>query len=242
MTALARVRARLAGEAGFTLVELLTAMVIGMVVVFAAFALMERSFSASTQVADRVDAIARGRTAMDDVTRQLRSQVCVAAKLPLLSATATSATFTTDLTDGSQPLKTERRTLTFAPAANGWSLTEQDHAMTAGPPTSSTVAWASTPTRSVSLITGIAPDGTTPFLQYFGYDNTKTPPEYKEFTSPLSAADLQNVTQIRVSFAVAPEHSSTSASRKATLTDQVVLPQADPNQGDPNKTTMAPAC
>lgn len=250
MTALARIRRRLASEAGFTLVEMLTAMVIGTVVVFAAFTFMERSFTASTDVADRVDAAQRGRVAMDAITRQLRSQVCVAAKLPLQAATATSATFTTDLTDGTPPKPTdspprygpEWRTLTFAPGAGGYTVTEQDYAMTAGPPLATTVTWASTPKRTTTLLTGAAQSGATPFLQYFGFDNSKTPPQFKEFTSPLSAADLSNVTQIRVTFVVRPAHTQSNANRGATLTDQITLPQADPNQTDPNKATVSPTC
>jgi prepilin-type N-terminal cleavage/methylation domain-containing protein len=237
-----RLRARLAAEAGFTLVEMLTAMVIGTVVLFAAFTFMERSFDASAEISDRVDAAQRGRTAMDATIRQLRSQVCVAAKLPLQSASATSVTFTTDLTDGSQPLKTERRTLTFAPATKGYALTEQDLAMTAGPPTSPTVTWATSPKRSVTLISGVAQDGSTPFLQYFGWDNSTTPAQFKELTSPVAAADLSDVTQIRVTFAVSPEHGLSPGSRGATLTDQITLPQADPNQGDPTKTSVSPTC
>ena len=39
--------------------------------------LLDRSFTASGQIADRQDALQRGRQAMELMTRQLRSQVCV---------------------------------------------------------------------------------------------------------------------------------------------------------------------
>jgi type II secretory pathway pseudopilin PulG len=232
MTLAARTRARLAGEDGFTLVELLTAMVIGMVVVFAAFALMDRSFSASTQIADRVDAAQRGRTAMDDVMRQLGSQVCVGSTLPLQSATSNAVTFTVDLTDGSKPLSAQLRTLTFASVGGAYTLTERDVAMTSGPPS---LAWAATPKRTVTLLAGAQQNGTNAFLRYFGYDTTKTPPQLKEFTSPVAPADLPKVSRIQVEFAVKPAHSSSSIARGTTLRDQMVLPQADPNQIDPTK-------
>jgi prepilin-type N-terminal cleavage/methylation domain-containing protein len=117
MTRLQRLRARVAGQAGFTLVELLVGMTIGMVVVFAAFTLMERSFVAANDIADRADAAQRGRIAMDAVTRQLRSQVCFSGQLPLLAGSANSIDFVTDLGDGTT--SPERHVLTFRHMGHG---------------------------------------------------------------------------------------------------------------------------
>jgi len=52
---------RLADESGFTLVELLTAVVIGMVVVLAAFMLLDRSVASSSQIVMREETLQRGR-------------------------------------------------------------------------------------------------------------------------------------------------------------------------------------
>jgi Tfp pilus assembly protein PilW len=234
-----RLRARLAGEAGFTLVELLTAMVIGMVVIFAAFALIERSFLATNEVADRVDAAQRGRIAMDLVTRQLRSSVCVSGQLPLSAGSATSVTFVTDLGDGT--LAPERRTLTFTNGANGYTLTESDYLMTSASG-AVPVVWAASPVRTKTLLTGVAQTGTTPFFRYIGYDATTTPPSEYTLNSTLVPDDLDNVTQIGVAFTVSPAHASSAASRGSALSEQVSLPQADPNLTDPNKTAVAPTC
>jgi Tfp pilus assembly protein PilW len=237
VTRLQRLRARLAGEAGFTLVELLTAMVIGMVVVFAAFTLMERSFVAANDVADRADAAQRGRIAMDALTRQLRSQVCFSGQLPLLAGSADSIDFVTDLGDGTT--SPERHVLTFTNATNGYTLTETDYPM-ASANGATPVTWG-TP-RTKTLLTGVARNGTTPFFQYLGYDATTSPPTVTTLNSPLVSDDFGGVTQIAVSFTVTPAHAQTRASRGSTLSERVAVPQADPNLTDPNKPTVSATC
>jgi len=234
---LRRAHARIAGEAGFTLVELLTAMVIGMIVVFAAFTLMGRSFSAATDVADRAEAAQRGRIAMDTVTRQLRSQVCVAGTLPLLSATASSVDFVTDLGDGTT--SPERHVLTFTSGTNGYTLTETDYPMTSANG-ATPVTWGAPKTKT--LLTGAAQNGATPFFQYLGYDATTTPPSVTTLNSPVAATDFDTVTQIAVSFAVTPAHAQTRSARGSVLSEQVAVPQADPNLSDPNKPTVSATC
>ena len=241
MSLLARIRARLSGEAGFTLPELLAAMVIGGVILTAAATIMQRSFFASNQIADRVESVQRGRHAMDMVTRQLRSSVCVGSTLPLLAGSASSLTFTGDLTNGSAALPTQKRVLTFAPGTTGQTLTQTTYAMTAGPPTSTTVTWGTTGTTS-TLLTGAVNDGSSPFFEYWGWDTALTTPVFRQLTAPLSAADIARVTEIRINFAVAPEHASTHSDVGTTLNDRITLPQADPNQTDPNKKTVTPTC
>ena len=65
-----------AEERGFTLIEMLTAMSIGVIVSFAIFSLVEVTMRRSADISNRVDTTQRARTAMDQITRQLRSQVC----------------------------------------------------------------------------------------------------------------------------------------------------------------------
>ena len=104
--------ARLRDERGFTLIELLVAMVIGMIVLIAAFMVLDRTISASGQVADRSEALQRGRQAMELITRQLRSQVCVGTTKPIVSGTDTSVSFYADLSDGSDADQASARSAT----------------------------------------------------------------------------------------------------------------------------------
>jgi prepilin-type N-terminal cleavage/methylation domain-containing protein len=235
VTALARLRRRLAAEDGFTLVEMLTAMTIGTIVTFAAAGLLTRAFVASNEVSDRVDAAQRGRVAMDTVTRELRSMVCFSGITPIVAGSNTSMTFVTDLSDGS--VSPERHVLTFA---NG-TLTDAVYQMTSANG-ATPVTWAASPRTTTTLLTGAAQNGSAPFFQYLGWDASTTPPTTPALNSPLATADLDNVTQIVVSFGVLPAHSSTASMRGSVLTEQVGVPQADPNLTDPNKTTVSQTC
>ena len=71
-----RMMHRLRREDGFTLPELLTTMAIAMIVSLATFTLIEIVMKRSGEVCSRVETTATARTAMDQITRQLRSQVC----------------------------------------------------------------------------------------------------------------------------------------------------------------------
>ena len=56
-------------ESGFTLIKLLTSMAIGMILLFAAFMLLDRSTALTKQITDRQDAVQRGRQAMELMVR-----------------------------------------------------------------------------------------------------------------------------------------------------------------------------
>ena len=87
-------------------------MVIGMIVLMAAFMVLDRTITASGQVADRSEALQRGRQAMELVTRQLRSQVCVGTTKPIVSgptpASASTPTWAT------ARRRSSKRTLTYS--------------------------------------------------------------------------------------------------------------------------------
>lgn len=83
-----RLRRRLAGQAGFTLVELLVAMSTGLVIVFGAFSLIDLATRTTTQVRDRVDATTQGRSAIENLVQELNSG-CVTSQIsPVQSATS----------------------------------------------------------------------------------------------------------------------------------------------------------
>ena len=60
-----------------TLMELMTAITIGMIVMFAMFALLDNTVRMNTNAMAKTDAMQRGRLAMDTMTQELRSQVCL---------------------------------------------------------------------------------------------------------------------------------------------------------------------
>ena len=98
---------RLRSQDGFTLPELLTAMAMGTIILLGAFGLLDTAMRRTSETQLKVEATQRGRQALDLVTRQLRSQVCLDTATPaVLEATPTSVTFYADLSNGSGAVDT----------------------------------------------------------------------------------------------------------------------------------------
>jgi prepilin-type N-terminal cleavage/methylation domain-containing protein len=103
-------------EGGFTVVELLVAMVVLSIVAFGAMTLIEVVMRQGRGVVDRTEAAQRGRLVLDQMTRQIRSQVCLNATTQgLISAAPNSISFYADLSaEGTSPRK---RTLEYRPSS-----------------------------------------------------------------------------------------------------------------------------
>jgi hypothetical protein len=208
-----------------TLPELLLSMIIGTVVLFAAFGLLDATIGASAKVDGRVDAIQRGRVAMDTIVRDLRSQVCLPSTDPavtpvgsLRAGSDNSVDFYADLGDGSASRPTQRRVLTFSPTAN--TITE-------------TVYGATTTTRT--LLTDVYQDGPTPVFSYFGWNGTTAAREATTqlpATTGLATTDLDKVARITIAFRVRRAGGGT-ASTAVAMQDDVYRRAFDPNLTDP---------
>jgi type II secretory pathway pseudopilin PulG len=72
-----RLKERLKDERGMTLVELLTAEMIGGIVITAAIMLVVISFNGSQRVSDRVNSLAQGRILAAQLDQRISSQVCL---------------------------------------------------------------------------------------------------------------------------------------------------------------------
>ena len=161
---------RLRGDAGFTLPELLTTVWIACVIMLAAFALVDFVMKRTAEAEQRVEATQRGRTGMDLLTRELRSQVCLNSNTPpIVEGTNTSITFYTDLANSTASSLPERHTLTYNPGTPTGTISETIEKPNATNP----VTWQAPTTRV--LISGITADGATPIFRYRGFDNTLTP-------------------------------------------------------------------
>jgi prepilin-type N-terminal cleavage/methylation domain-containing protein len=223
-------RPRISDESGFSLTELLVALVIGMIVLLASFMLLDRTISASGQIADRTEALQRGRLAMDLITRQLRSQVCVGNTVPMVAGTDTSVTFYADLSDGSTNIK--RRTLTYDTATD----TISESVVTgAGTYPSLTFTGAATTTSLLTKVEQIM-DGSTarPIFKYYGYTVGSTNGSLDLLSTPLSAASLSRVAMIKVGFRSFAARTVMDDKNSAVLEDDVyvrVLTATDFNNG-----------
>ena len=209
-------------ERGFSLTELLVAMFIGMIILLAAFMLLDRSFSASGQVADRSEALQRGRLAMDLITRQLRSQVCVGNTVPIVSGTDTAITFYADMSDGSTPIK--KRTLSYDTTTDTITESVVPGAGTY-PALTFTGAATSLPllTKVDQILDGTPPTTPRPIFRYYGYTVGGTSGALDPLSTPLSAASLSRVALIKVGFRAFAARTVMNDKDSAVLEDDVYV-------------------
>jgi prepilin-type N-terminal cleavage/methylation domain-containing protein len=219
-------------QRGFTLVELITAISIGMIVILAAFMVLDRTISASGQIADRSEALQRGRQAMATITRELRSAVCVGNTFPIVAGTDSSVTFYSDLTDDgptiTNPIK--KRQLSWNSAND--TISESVTPSTGTYP-SLTFTGTTVTTEVMSKIKQILdPPSSTPraIFRYFGYQTGTTNGTLVQLTAPLSATDLGRVAVIKVGFRSFAFRPISNDKDSTVLEDDVYTRTAVPTQ------------
>jgi prepilin-type N-terminal cleavage/methylation domain-containing protein len=231
-----RLRKRLGAEDGFTLVELLTAMSIGTIVLMAAFYTLDRASAVQRETADRTDALQRGRQTLELITRQLRSQVCLgSATEPITEGKPNSVAFYADLTDGSNTNLIQKRRLTYDPSTK--TVTEYRY------PSSGTypdLTFSNTPSPVTGRVigTGIVRQQIAgvdqPIFRYYAWRDSDTPGEMVELpatdAAPLSSADVARTIMVKVTLVSQPiRYRSTPKLRdSATLENQAYVRSADP--------------
>jgi prepilin-type N-terminal cleavage/methylation domain-containing protein len=215
-------RPRISDERGFSLPELLVAMFIGLIVLMASFMLLDRSFSASGQIADRSEALQRGRQTMDLITRQLRSQVCLGNTVPMVAGSDLSVTFYADMTDGTTPIK--KRTLSYDTTTDTITESVIPGAGTY-PALTFTSAASSTPllTKVEQILDGTPPTTPRPIFRYYGYKVGGLPGELEPLSAPLSTANLSRVALIKVGFRAFAARNLTNDKDAAVLENDVYV-------------------
>jgi Tfp pilus assembly protein PilW len=230
MTRLLR-RAR--STSGHTLIELVVAMAIGMGILIIAFNLLDRSLGLTREVSDRVDAVQRGRVAMDTMTRALRSQVCLGTATgtdaAVVSASGDSVTFYANLGTTGIP---EKHTLTFDEAAG--TLTQTRIKGTGVAP----LTTFTSPAVVTTLLNNAARNGPSPtanpIFAYYGFDTSNPPKAVQQLTPmPLTKLQRESTARVVISFVSRPFQAKTTNKRAAVLTDEIFVRSADPNDPAP---------
>jgi type II secretory pathway pseudopilin PulG len=231
-------------EDGMTLAEMLVAVTISFVVLAATMGLLSSTLRLNGGVMSKTDAMQRGRLAMDRITQELRSQVCLNLTTPaiLTGATADSVTFYSDFGPGDLTKAPTKRTISFDPTTG--NITE---AAILGTGAAGAWTYTGTPVRHVIFenavrqrrtVNGVAQD--VPFLRYFAYEETGTPPVLRtsqELAPPLTdPAKAARVARIEVAFGARP----TGAKDDTNATD--VEDQVTVRHADPNLTVPDPMC
>lgn len=212
---------RLRTQGGFTVVEMLVAMTVLGIVAVGAMTMIEVVMRQGRGVVDRTDAAQRGRLVLDQMTRQIRSQVCLNATTKgLVAANADSLTFYADLSAGGNTPR--KRMLEYQPSAR--RIVERVYQPDGTTPAS----------QRVLLQNVVREKPSTPVFSYFAYPQNPAagtavePSEALTGAPALSAAQVERIAVVGVSFSVRP-HGAGGDAFNTVLTDQVVLRNADPN-------------
>lgn len=206
---------------GFSLMELVWAMGLGIIVLLAAFTVVDKAFLANKTVSDREDALQRGRQALELITRQLRSQVCLQtspATLPITTGQDQSITFYAYLGDptgatvangqrdaGTNQVYPEQHTISYA--SN--KISESDAKVTSFSPLTVASAY-----RTTVLATNVVLPNNKLFQYYAGSASGGV--STTALTTPLSASDAASVVQIGVAYKVLPTKITNTSNAQAT--------------------------
>jgi prepilin-type N-terminal cleavage/methylation domain-containing protein len=160
-----RPRTSLRCERGFTLVELLVAMALGIVVVSAVITTLNVTMAEATRTFTMIDATQRARPTLAKLQSELASACLTSGITPIeAGSTANSLIFLSAFGNAAQPTPIEHD-ITFSSSSG--NLTDAVYAVTGG----SAPDWtfSSTPYATTTLLTAVSQSGTTPVFQYFAY-------------------------------------------------------------------------
>jgi type II secretory pathway pseudopilin PulG len=216
-------------ESGFTLVELLTAMMIGLIVLAVLGTLVGVTARSSTRTTERVVATQRARPVMDRIIDELHSSCLRPDAPPIQSGSSGNAISFLHKTGSAVTPVPDRRTITLASG----TMTERVYPATGG--TAPAWTFASTPSYTRRLLTdvGVATTGanntTVPMFRYYTVVNgtiSTTP-----LPVPLSAADAARTVKVTVTFTGSPEGGNLQDPEgPVAVTDSAVL-SFTPNGG-----------
>jgi type II secretory pathway pseudopilin PulG len=162
---LASRRWTLHGEQGFTIVEMVVAMALGLVILIALFTLMDFTTRQASRTFTRIDATQRARTKLAQIENELQSACLTSGVTPIQAgSTSGSLIFLSAYGNAVQPTPIEHD-ISFSSSTG--TLTDSLYAVTGG--TAPDWTFSSTPYTTNTLLTGVAQSGTTPVFQYFAY-------------------------------------------------------------------------
>jgi prepilin-type N-terminal cleavage/methylation domain-containing protein len=221
-------------ESGFTLVELLAAMSIGLVVLMGAFLLLDHATATSADVSYRQDATQRGRQAMESMTRDLRSVICFGnASGPIVSGNATGVAFTSDLTGNDNAV--QKRELAYDAAAG--TITERVYASGGAYPN---FTFGSTPIGSRLLLSrvgkAIVSGQSQSVFRYFEFTPGGAQGDLRELPD-ANGENARRVVLVRITFFAKPDRVNPADRDATTFTSDVYIRIVDPT-----RPTEGPTC
>jgi hypothetical protein len=229
-----------------------------MVISLATFALVETVMRQSGEASARIDAVQRGRGAMDTVTRQLRSQACLTSdKSPgptpraIEGGTPTSVTFYADMRDVSNKAAAppappagfiagpERRQLSFEQPNPAYPGKIVERRWLPRAPEGGPYKYADPPLVR-EIMTNVIPVAGQQVFEYYSFDlrpetlASGEPPAPKlrmpeVHTNPLSIAEAQRVAKITISYRALPSRKVDDLRASTVFSTDVFVRTVDPN-------------
>lgn len=225
MSRFRRADLRPGNDDGFSLTELLVAILIGVIVILGILQLLDTSISLSTRTQQRIDAAQRGRLALDLTARELRAQTCLSVSEPaLVSASDSDVIYYVNL-----------GTTTATPERHQIALESGDLILRrwVGTPAASgsipSVTYPSTPTSTKILAENIRITGTTPLFRYYSWSSGSNPAPTVLMSTPISSGNLGLPVKIAISFTVMPDRAFNTSRPVASFEDSIFTRLADPN-------------
>lgn len=236
-------------ERGFTLIETLVAMVTGIIVTGALFAILEVSLHQSARVVDVVQATQLGRTTMNKMVEKLHSACIAPGYTPIREGSSStelkfvSATSNKPVIPNASESATEGAYL-HEIVYNGVKGTLTD---TAWPSAGTSPEFTFPKTPGTSKVARIGEDITQsegakkeaiPMFEYFAYatqaEGTSEAPFGTISTTPVSAAELtktqsEETASVLIRFRAASADNNPALNRRIDLQNQVTLAFNAPN-------------
>jgi len=224
---------RIRDERGVSLPELLVSVLMGMILIIAAFGLLQVANRSSARNVARVDANQQARPVMERIMDELRSTCVRRGVVPILpGSTPSTLSFLHETGSDVSPVP-DKRTITFA------SPTLKESVYTASPTTPDAAGvWTFSPTATVTSdmlgnVSKATVNGTanTDVFQYFTYTNGVLTPLVVSPTTGLTTAQAAGTVQVTVSFAAQASKNPTSDTNPAiNVTDTALLRFGPPSE------------
>jgi Tfp pilus assembly protein PilW len=241
-------------DRGYTLIEMLVGMLVGIVVAGALFAILEVSLHQTTLITDKVQANQLGRTAMTRVVNELHSACLSPGFKPIKEKSSeTELRFTNGYSSEAViPNANEAKvagTGTFEHQIVWTSATstliDYTYKSTSGegseskfPEITSNHANA-TPTSGVLLASHVTQIPSIPIFQYYKYATASTSSSSTPIgtlvalTSPLTTASAEEAASVLISFRVAPADSKVEHNQYIDVSNQATFAFSAPNAETP---------
>jgi prepilin-type N-terminal cleavage/methylation domain-containing protein len=229
---------------GFSLVELLTAMAIGSVILGALMLTVTRATGFSIQTSNRVEALQQGRQTMDRVVTLLNSQICLvrsdgSGTPPIIVGDANQIAFYASL--GAVDTAPSIYRLTYNPATRRLTQDRYDPTGTTANP--AYPGYPASPTRTTVIGTNLLPSSAgAPIFKYFKFVTTEGPTlgmvdlsDPNGLSTPLTAAQQAVTVRVTTSFIAQPLKVKSATAVKQATTLEGVGVVASANPGEPDK-------